>query len=83
MQPQTLRPSFVRRQFVQRRQNSKRFYDRNTKILRPLKKRDRVHPQVGKTWEPAIVVGKPTTRSYDIKTEQGSTYRRQMNFNLP
>ena len=45
-----------------------------------------VHHQIEKTWEPAIVVGKPTTHWYDIKTEQRSTYqrnRRQLNFNLP
>ena len=76
LQQQTVKPSFVRRQFVQRRQNNKRYYDRNAKPLRPLQKRDRVHHQVGKTWEPAIVVGKATTRFYDIKTEEGSTYRR-------
>ena len=83
LQPHIVRPSLVRRQFVQRRQNSKRFYDRNAKPLRPLQKGDRVHHQVGKTWKPAIVVGKPTTRSYDIKTEQGSTCRRELIFNLP
>ena len=35
LQPQTARPSLVRRQFVQRRQNSKRFYDCNAKPLCP------------------------------------------------
>ena len=49
LQPLTVKPSFVRRQFVQRRQNSKRFCDRNAKPLRLLQKGDRVHHQVGKT----------------------------------
>ena len=82
LQPETVRPSFVRRQFVQTCQTLLR----NAKPLRPLQKGDCVYHLVGKTWEPAMVVGKPTTRSYDIKTEQGSTYRRnrrQLSFNMP
>ena len=84
--PKTVKPSYVRQPYAQRRHNCKRSYNRHAKPLRPLQKGDRVHHRDGKTWEPAIVVDNPAPRSYNIKPEHGSTFhqnRRHSSLNMP
>ena len=62
----------------QKQQEQKRYYDRNTKPLKPLKPGDQVRIRSDKKrWEPGFVKSKcPEPRSFNIKTESGSILRR-------
>ena len=62
----------------QRQQEQKRYYDRNTKPLKPLKPGDQVRIRSDKKrWEPGFVESKcPEPRSFNIKTDSGSILRR-------
>ena len=62
----------------EKQQVQKKYYDRNTKLLKPLELGDQVRIQSDKkTWEPGVVEGKcMQPRSYNVKTESGSILRR-------
>ena len=67
-------PSVLR----EKQKEQKKYYDRNTKQLEPLKPGDQVRIRTEKkTWEPAIVENKaPEPRSYTVKTDRGQMFRR-------
>ena len=61
------------------RQDRKEYYDRNARDLRPLTQQESVLVQNPQTelWEKAAVEARcPEPRSYIVKTENGSTVRR-------
>ena len=62
----------------EKQQEQKRYYDRNTKQLKPLKPGDKVRIRSDKKcWEPGFVESKcPEPRSFNIKTDSGSILRR-------
>jgi len=60
-----------------RQQNQKKFYDRRAKPLPPLRKGDSIRVQQGGQWNAGVVLDQhEAPRSYIIKTEHGSTLRR-------
>jgi len=60
-----------------RQQNQKKFYDRHARTLPPLQEGDTIRVNQNGQWRSGMVVNKHVTpRSYVIKTEDGSTLRR-------
>ena len=79
LKPQTIDPSLVQKELVQRRQQQKHYYDQHAKPLKQLKTGDSVlvSAKDGK-WKPAKVtsLNERGPRSYNIVTPQGHQYRR-------
>ena len=70
-------PENTRVKLDHRQQKQKRSYDKTTKLLPELKPGDVIRYQKGRLWMPAVVIGKHSTpRSYNIKTGNGNTLRR-------
>ena len=61
----------------QSKQKQKSYYDRNAKPLVPLETGDsaRMQTQMG-TWKPGVIINKTNDRSFTLKTNDGSEYRR-------
>ena len=64
--------------FKGKQQNQKKYYDRGSKLLTPLRDGDAVRMRRGNTWEPAKLVGESTSgepRSF-VVTANNQEYRR-------
>lgn len=62
----------------------KMYFDRNAKVLPSIKQGKAARVRKGKTWEPATVTAQhSTTRSYLVKTPDGTAYRRNRRHLLP
>ena len=62
----------------------KMYFDRNAKVLPSIKQGKAARVRKGKTWEPATVTAQhSTTRSYLVKTPDGTAYRRNRRRLLP
>lgn len=70
-------PKTQTKNFVNRQNKQKFFYDKKTKELPKLNVQDNVYIQREKVWEPAIVVEKTdNARSYVVKTSDNKQFRR-------
>lgn len=75
-----LKPTVIesaKHDLVLRQGKQKVQYDKSAKVRSEHAVGDNVRVLLGKTWNPAVVVGRHTApRSYIVTTEQGNTYRR-------
>ena len=70
-------PCNPKRNFADRQNKQKIYYDKRTRELSQLKQNDNVYIQKEKVWEPAVVVKQTdNSRSYIVKTENNVQYRR-------
>lgn len=61
----------------QRQQHQKRYYDRSSKPLSPLRNGELVRLQEQGRWKPAVIIQQADTeRSYLLRTPDGQVYRR-------
>lgn len=77
--PDCMSPQAVedRNQLLRRQQSQKHFYDRHTRRLPLLRKGEAVRIRHGGSWQKAVVLEEhPAPRSFVVKTEEGSTLRR-------
>ena len=79
LKPTLVDPKIFKRDRVKSQNNQRKYHDRSAKPLPELHEGDNVHfkldPQ--KAWKPAVVTTKhDTPRSYMVKTDDGSEYRR-------
>ena len=67
----------IKEQLKHRQTTQKNYYDKTTKNLPILKPNDTVWYQSKQSWEPAVVLNHhPVPRSYNIRTAEGTTLRR-------
>ena len=67
----------TRKALEQRKSEQKRYYDRSAKELPPLHPNDSVRICHKGKWEPAVVIDlDETPRSYHVRTQDGSIFRR-------
>jgi len=67
----------VRGKLGERRQRSKKYYNRGTRHLGPLQKGEEVRVRTGKTWTPARLVSQDDCpRSYNVQMPSGRVWRR-------
>ena len=67
----------TRKALEQRKLEQKRYYDDSTKELPLLNPNDSVRIRHKEKWEPAVVIDlDETPRSYHVRTQDGSTFRR-------
>ena len=67
----------TRKALEQKKLEQKRYYDRSEKELQPLHPNDSVRICHKGKWEPAVVIDlDETPRSYHVRTQDGSTFRR-------
>ena len=67
----------TRKALEQRKLEQKRYYDRSAKELPPLHPNDSVRICHKGKWEPAVVIDlDETPRSYHVRTQDGSIFRR-------
>ena len=79
LQPETINHNQFQHTRIKQQQKQKKYFDKNSKSLPPLKKGDKVRFKKDPTspWIPATVIDKhDTPRSYVIETNNGSRYRR-------
>ena len=73
--PKLTDPKATRKALEQKKQ--KRYYDRSEKELPPLHPNDSVRICHKGNWEPAVAIDlDETPRSYHVRTQDGSTFRR-------
>lgn len=76
LMPHTIAPEIVRSKLQANRKKEKAYYDRNAKPLPPIEIGGSARIQQGKTWKQAVVTDKYNDRSYNVRTADGATYRR-------
>jgi len=77
LHPQVIKERNLKWKLVEKKNQQKKQYDRTAKELPNLTSGDKVRIRRQDLWEPAVVVRKSSTpRSYDVKTQDGTVYRR-------
>ena len=77
LEPKVIKTKIVRSELQQQKERQKRFYDKCTKELTTLQPGQNVRVQIGKQWKPAVITSVASEpRSYNIRTPDGQTYRR-------
>ena len=77
LEPKVIKTTIVRSELQEERRRQKQSYDRHAKELTTLQPGQNVRVQFGKQWRPAVVTSVSSEpRSYNIKTPDGQTYRR-------
>ena len=80
MTPSMLQPHVnvnIKEKLKHRQNTQKNYYNKTTKSLPTLKPNDTVRYQNRQSWEPAMVLNHhPAPRSYNIRTAEGTTLRR-------
>ncbi len=67
----------VKENLYRNRMTQKSYYDRGAKAREPFTPGDHVRVKFGSTWSPAVVTQQAATpRSYQVRTENDSVYRR-------
>ena len=78
--PEVKSPALVRMKLkADRHVRARRYYDRGTKELSPLRPGDTIRVRVGKSWKPALLLpqdGSTQPRSYKIQLPSGKMTRR-------
>ncbi len=86
LMPEVMKPEEVtQRLYEDRHVRAKQYYDRQTKLLKPLEKGATIRVRIGKTWQPALLLPqdtRPNTRSYPIQMPSGWVTRRNRKYLL-
>ena len=76
LNPKVPDTQLIRENMQDSKQKSKFYYDRSSKMLKPLNIGEHVRIRDGKRWLPAVVTQKVNDRSYIVQTMNNALYRR-------